>query len=132
MHLSTVPLPSSIQKFFESPSFCPLSLPPIYPLSSSDSNSPRLLDEKEQSVQQQERQRLFREYRAERQTVLQRREADRETRNQAKVTQLELAEQWQVSTVQQSNLDVISSRVSYRSLVFFNALHSVLRIIMLE
>ena len=31
--------------------------------------------------------------------MLQRREEDRETRNQAKVAQLELAEQWQVSSL---------------------------------
>ena len=47
-----------------------------------------------------ERQKLFKDYRAARQSVLQQRNSDREERNEAKVKQLEIAETWQVRTVQ--------------------------------
>lgn len=49
-------------------------------------------------VRQQERQKVFREYRSQRQAVLQLRNADRELRNRTKLQQLEMAEQWQVNS----------------------------------
>lgn len=59
---------------------------------------PKLLDEHEQALRQQERQALFKDYRAKRQAILQVRNEDREKRNEMKTQQLELAEQWQVRT----------------------------------
>lgn len=65
---------------------------------SQNRESARVLGEDEQLVRQQERQKVFREYRSQRQAVLQLRNADRELRNKTKLQQLEMAEQWQVNS----------------------------------
>ena len=80
----------------------PSSLPPPHTHThththSQNGESPRVLGEEEQLVRQQERQKMFREYRSQRQAVLQLRNDDRELRNRTKLQQLEMAEQWQVS-----------------------------------
>ena len=56
----------------------------------------KLFDENEEKARQQERQKLYKDYRSKRHAVVQIRNADRELRNEAKIKQLEQAEEWQV------------------------------------
>ena len=64
-----------------------------------ESETPILLDEKEQARRMEERQRLYKEYRSSRQTMLDLRNEDRQRRNEAKVKQIEMAEEWQVKNL---------------------------------
>ena len=66
----------------------------------SDHGMPEsLLDEKELTLRQQQRQNTQQTYRTSRHNVMEMREAERQLRNQWKNKQLEMAERWQVGYI---------------------------------